>query len=99
MNADQKKKQIEKIEVRLKKEMPRILREIAVYIKSPKGRDFDKKSLNLPLNLHLAKPKLWIIAGCNGAGKSSYSKALVENNIFSMTICLVSNRNKREWKN
>ncbi len=30
----------------------------------------------------MAKPKLWIIAGCNGAGKSSYSKALVENGII-----------------
>ncbi|MEB2784746.1 hypothetical protein [Algoriphagus persicinus] len=36
MNADQKKKEIEKIEVRLKKEMPRILREIAVYEKALK---------------------------------------------------------------
>ncbi|MEB2784745.1 zeta toxin family protein [Algoriphagus persicinus] len=30
----------------------------------------------------MAKPKLWIIAGCNGSGKSSYSKALVENGII-----------------
>jgi predicted ABC-type ATPase len=29
----------------------------------------------------LNNPKLWIIAGCNGAGKSSYSKALVENGV------------------
>lgn len=36
MNADQKKKEIERIEVRLKKEMPRILREIAVYEKALK---------------------------------------------------------------
>lgn len=36
MNLEQKKKEIEKTEVRLKKEMPRILREIAVYEKALK---------------------------------------------------------------
>ena len=37
MNLEEKKKEIEKTEVRLKKEMPRILREIAVYEKALKG--------------------------------------------------------------
>jgi len=36
MNIDQKKKEIERIEVRLKKEMPRILKEIEVYEKALK---------------------------------------------------------------
>jgi len=30
----------------------------------------------------LTKSKLWIIAGCNGAGKSSFSRAFVESNII-----------------
>lgn len=30
----------------------------------------------------MSRPKLWIIAGCNGAGKSSYSKALVEGGVI-----------------
>ncbi|WP_158860490.1 hypothetical protein [Lunatibacter salilacus] len=30
----------------------------------------------------MTKSKLWIIAGCNGAGKSSYSKALVEDGVM-----------------
>ncbi len=34
MNASQKKKETERIEVRLKNEMPRILREIEVYEKA-----------------------------------------------------------------
>ncbi|MCL6261217.1 hypothetical protein M3O96_19100 [Aquiflexum sp. TKW24L] len=36
MTTEQKKKEIEKIEVRLKKEMPRIMKEIAVYEKALK---------------------------------------------------------------
>lgn len=36
MNTEQKIKEIERVEIRLKKEMPRILREIAVYEKALK---------------------------------------------------------------
>ena len=30
----------------------------------------------------MSKPKLWIIAGCNGAGKSSFSKAFFKGNLI-----------------